>query len=136
MNKALRRSCWAAAVIAVSARAPGLGARAQTLSDSLVRVYQNNLQLNAQRAQLRVTDENVPQALSGYRPQVSAGVSGGINPVKTVFPDGTSQSATLRPWMAGSPQSYIFHPKRWLTFLRRGSMSKPVIYSGICGKIA
>jgi outer membrane protein len=75
--------------------------RADTLSDALVRVYQTNAQLNAQRAQLRVTDENVPQALSGYRPQVSAGVTGGINPVRTLFPDGTSMSATLRPWMAG-----------------------------------
>src|SRR5580692_3947236 len=80
--------------------AAGLGwlttaALAETLPEALARVYQNNPQLNAQRAQLRVTDENVPQALSGYRPQVSANVMAGINPVRTVFPDGTSLSATL-----------------------------------------
>jgi len=36
-----------------------------------VQAYQNNPQLNAQRASARVTDEAVPQALSGYRPRVS-----------------------------------------------------------------
>jgi outer membrane protein len=43
----------------------------------LVRAYQNNPQLNAQRASVRVTDENVPQALSGYRPRVAITASGG-----------------------------------------------------------
>jgi outer membrane protein len=43
----------------------------------LVRAYQNNPQLNAQRAQVRSTDENVPQALSGYRPKVALTASGG-----------------------------------------------------------
>ncbi len=38
---------------------------ADTIEAALVRAYQNNPQLNAQRAQVRVTDENVPQALSG-----------------------------------------------------------------------
>jgi outer membrane protein len=36
-----------------------------------VRAYQNNPQLNAQRASVRATDENVSQALSGYRPKVA-----------------------------------------------------------------
>ena len=66
-----------------------------------MRVYRNNPQLTAQRAQLRAIDENVPQALSGYRPQVSAGASAGYNPVRTFFPDGTNQYANLHPWMAG-----------------------------------
>jgi len=74
---------------------------ADTLPDALTRVYQNNPQLNAQRAQLRITDENVPQALSGYRPQLSAGLMTGIIGVNNGLPDASSQSATLRPWMAG-----------------------------------
>src|SRR5205809_8094947 len=45
-----------------------LPALADTIDAALVRAYQNNPQLNAQRAQVRFTDENVPQALSGYRP--------------------------------------------------------------------
>lgn len=50
---------------------------ADTIEAALVRAYQNNPQLNAQRAQVRATDENVPQALSGYRPRASLTVSGG-----------------------------------------------------------
>jgi outer membrane protein len=38
---------------------------ADTIEAALVRAYQNNPQLNAQRATVRATDENVPQALSG-----------------------------------------------------------------------
>ncbi len=45
--------------------------RAQSLEAALAYAYQNNPQLNAQRAQLRSIDEGVAQALSGYRPQVS-----------------------------------------------------------------
>ena len=50
---------------------------ADTIEAALVRAYQNNPQLNAQRAQVRVTDENVPQALSGYRPRVAVTASAG-----------------------------------------------------------
>ena len=46
-------------------------AAADTLEWALVQAYQNNPALNAQRAALRATDENVPQALSGYRPKLS-----------------------------------------------------------------
>jgi outer membrane protein len=55
------------------------GAAADTLEWALVQAYQNNPSLNAQRASLRATDENVPQALSGYRPKLSATVAGGYN---------------------------------------------------------
>lgn len=53
---------------AIAGPAPAL---ADTIEAALVRAYQNNPQLNAQRAQVRSTDENVPQALSGYRPKVN-----------------------------------------------------------------
>jgi outer membrane protein len=46
--------------------------RAETMESALARAYQNNPQLNAQRAIVRQTDEGVAQALSGYRPQVNA----------------------------------------------------------------
>src|SRR3954468_564508 len=56
----------------------GIGqACAQPLPTALIQAYQNNPQLNAQRAQVRVTDEAVPQALSGYRPRVSVTASVG-----------------------------------------------------------
>jgi outer membrane protein len=55
------------------------GAAADTLEWALVQAYQNNPSLNAQRAALRAMDENVPQALSGYRPKLSFTANGGEN---------------------------------------------------------
>ena len=46
-------------------------AHADTLEGALAYTYQNNPQLNSQRAQVRATDENVPTALAGYRPKAS-----------------------------------------------------------------
>jgi outer membrane protein len=54
-------------------------AAADTLEWALVQAYQNNPSLNAQRAALRVIDENVPQALSGYRPKLSVTTLSGFN---------------------------------------------------------
>jgi outer membrane protein len=50
---------------------------ADTMEAALVRAYQTNPQLNAQRASVRSVDENVPQALSGYRPKVAVTASAG-----------------------------------------------------------
>jgi outer membrane protein len=54
-------------------------ALAGTLEWALVQAYQDNPSLNAQRAALRAADENVPQALSGYRPKLSVTAAGGYN---------------------------------------------------------
>jgi outer membrane protein len=43
----------------------------QTLTQALAEAYNTNPQLLAQRALLRATDEQVPQALSGWRPTVN-----------------------------------------------------------------
>ena len=45
--------------------------RVHTLTDALAASYANNPALQSERAKLRATDEGVPQALSGWRPQVS-----------------------------------------------------------------
>ena len=74
---------------------------ADTLSDALVKAYQSNPQLNADRARQRGTDENMPQALAGYRPQVVASLSAGLQVVRNLLPDNTVQGATLRPWTIG-----------------------------------
>src|SRR5580692_6851601 len=76
-------------------------ASAETLSEALVKTYQTNPQLNAERARQRATDENVPQALAGYRPQIIASLSGGLQAVRNLLPDNTVQSATLKPWIIG-----------------------------------
>lgn len=48
-----------------------LTAAAQTLEAALAAAYQNNPTLQAQRAQLRATDEAVPQAMAGWRPTIT-----------------------------------------------------------------
>ena len=45
---------------------------AETLESALAKAYGNNPNLNAQRAGVRAADENVAQAKSGYRPQITA----------------------------------------------------------------
>src|SRR5271156_6521503 len=91
----------ALAGFALVATAPDPAA-AETLEAALARAYQTNPQLNAQRAIVRQTDENVPQALSGYRPTINANAAVGREytslqqtiPASPGFlPNGTSFSA-------------------------------------------
>ena len=76
-------------------------ASGESLPEALAKAYQTNPQLNAERARQRATDENVPQALAGYRPQIIASLSGGLQAVRNLLPDNTVQSATLKPWIIG-----------------------------------
>jgi len=64
-------AAWAALPLTAAA------VRGETLDWALVQAYQNNPSLNSQRAATRATDEGVPQALSGYRPKVTATATGG-----------------------------------------------------------
>jgi outer membrane protein len=64
------------AALAMAYGWPG-SATAEKIEAALARAYQNNPQLNAQRATVRQTDEGVAQALSGYRPTVSADATAG-----------------------------------------------------------
>jgi outer membrane protein len=57
--------------------APAAWAQPRTLQDVLAQTYANNPQLQSARAQLRATDEGVPQALAGWRPTVVVGGSYG-----------------------------------------------------------
>src|ERR1700687_3365878 len=76
-------------------------AQAESLPEALAKAYQTNPQLNAERARQRATDENGPQALAGYRPQIIATLSAGLQAVRNLLPDNTFQSATLKPWTIG-----------------------------------
>ncbi|MCL2715062.1 MAG: TolC family outer membrane protein [Alphaproteobacteria bacterium] len=80
----LKRFMGSATLVAGAALAVSAPALAETMEGALVHAYLNNPQLNAQRAQVRVTDEGVPQALSGYRPNVNVSVSGGYQYTNTV----------------------------------------------------
>jgi len=74
-------------------------ATAETMESALAKAYANNPQLNAQRAIVRQNDEGVSQALSGYRPTLSATASvaeqytnttGVIPPIPPGLPNGVS----------------------------------------------
>ena len=76
----------------------GSAAHSETLESALAHAYLNNPSLNSQRAAVRAVDEGVPQALSGYRPRVTATVNGG---------EATSSSTTkIQPSTPGLPATY------------------------------
>ena len=70
--RAFRKFVWLAlsATATTVVATPNVGA--EPIESALARAYEENPQLNAQRASVRATDEYVPQALSGYRPKVGA----------------------------------------------------------------
>src|SRR3984957_19279945 len=77
-------------------------AKAETIEEALAKAYENNPQLNAQRAIVRQSDEGVAQALSGYRPTISANASIGreytnteqtIPPTTPLLPSGAAFAA-------------------------------------------
>src|SRR5882672_7663371 len=86
----------AAAAVLMMAYAGLAPALADTIEAALVRAYQNNPQLNAQRASVRATDENVPQALSGYRPRVALTASAGYQYLDTLLISGGTPTAIVR----------------------------------------
>lgn len=97
-RRVLRSGICLGAVICVVFAA---GAHAENLPEALAKAYQTNPQLNAERARQRATDENVPQALAGYRPQIVASLTAGLQAVRNLLPDNTVQSASLKPWTIG-----------------------------------
>jgi len=73
----MRRVAQLAAVSLFAVLAGGITAEAEDLNGALSQAYLGNPTLDAARAQLRSTDEGVPQALSGWRPTVTGQVSAG-----------------------------------------------------------
>ncbi|QDW37679.1 TolC family outer membrane protein [Bradyrhizobium sp. KBS0727] len=98
-RRVLRAGICLGVVTCVAFAAPA--ARSESLPEALAKAYQTNPQLNAERARQRATDENVPVALSGYRPQIIASLSAGLQAVRNLLPDNTFQSASLKPWTIG-----------------------------------
>jgi len=71
-------------------------ARSEGLPEALAKAYQTNPQLNAERARQRATDESVPQALAGYRPQIVASLSAGLQAVRDLLPGNSVRVAELQ----------------------------------------
>src|SRR5262249_40077118 len=98
---ALRGGCVALFAIALAA-ALAREVRAETLPEALVRTYQGNPQLNAERARLRGVNEGVPQALSAYRPQLLATLTRGLQQVRNFFLDNSIKPTPATPGTTGS----------------------------------
>ncbi len=64
----------AAVLMSATALSP-ITASAETILGAMAKAYQNNSQLNSARAGVRVTDEGVAIAKSGYRPTVTGSAS-------------------------------------------------------------
>ena len=95
MRQALR------AVAIVAALTVGMWSRtahAETIEGALAKAYENNPQLNAQRATVRQADEGVAQALSGYRPTINANAN-----IGTQYTD-TTVVVPAQPNAAGPAQ--------------------------------
>src|SRR3974377_2317649 len=92
----------AAAAVLLLAFSRPTPALADTIEAALVRAYQNNPQLNAQRASVRATDEGVPQALSGYRPKVAITASAGYQYTDTLSTQGGTPTQLVRTDIHGA----------------------------------
>jgi outer membrane protein len=85
--------------VALGALGPSVSL-AETMESALSRAYGGNPTLNASRASVRSTDENVPRALSGYRPRVNATADVGLSGVDTRL--GTGPWNNTKTWPRGA----------------------------------
>jgi outer membrane protein len=77
--RALSLAAGLVAMLVASGLPDGLGgARADTLAEAMAAAYLGNPVLQGERARQRATDEQVPQALSGWRPTVTLRGDGGF----------------------------------------------------------
>jgi outer membrane protein len=73
-------------------------ALAENLDSALASAYRYNPQIDAERARLRATDENVARAMSGYRPTINSEMTAGVqnsNTDPSSAADGTSGPRTF-----------------------------------------
>ncbi|HZP08558.1 TolC family protein, partial [Methyloceanibacter sp.] len=112
-----RLSGGAALVIAfLVAVVPGRPASAETLEQALADAYLINPVLNAERARLRATDEQVALAKSGLRPFISGSADYGFENTDNDVsrPRGTTASGSaLGISSAGGAPTGTSHPRGW-----------------------
>lgn len=85
----LRRCALALLVGGGALAAPSVSA--ETLNQALAAAYKFNPRLDAERARLRATDEEVPRAKSGYRPSITGSADVGYQRTETK-PGGTAET--------------------------------------------
>lgn len=85
----MKCNSWIKVALAAGTMFAGVAdAGAENLTGALARAYRNNQDLNVARAQLRATDENVPQAKAGLRPRITASGSAQAQRSRATFGDG------------------------------------------------
>lgn len=100
------------------------GVSAETLESALARAYGNNPTLNAQRANVRATDENVARAKSGYRPTVNASADVGRTFSDVTRPGGQGGISRLTPRGVGvEVEQSIFNGNRTQNSVRQAESS-------------
>jgi len=82
-TRGVRKGVAVVAMAAALALLPGSDVSAESLHQALTAAYKFNPRLDAERARLRATDEEVPRALSGYRPQIFGSADVGYQKTKT-----------------------------------------------------
>ena len=97
------RSLRIGALAAGLGMALAAGADATTLKEALNATYKFNPRLDAARATQRATDEEVPRALSGYRPSIKGSADTGYEVQKTK-PPGTADTSNPRGYQVGAVQ--------------------------------
>jgi outer membrane protein len=95
---------------------------AETLQSALAKAYESNPQLNAQRAIVRQNDEGVAQALSGYRPSLSATAS--------VAEQFTNTTEVLPPIPPGLPNGVSFSVKGYTNPTAVGLNGSQTLFNG------
>ena len=101
MRRHVRRFGMPALAVALAVVvADPVPASAETLLQALARAYRDNPTLNAARAQARVVDETVNQALAGWRPEVTGEAGLGWNYTDT-NPSAPGADRTNTPFSLG-----------------------------------
>jgi outer membrane protein len=106
--------------LTLAAGAAPAAAQVRTLQDALAAAYANNPQIQAARAQLRATDEGVPQALSGWRPTVVVAGSAGAG-------NGTYQSFFQ---LGNQPGQYFTLPNSRYIYEGTATLTQPLYRGG------
>jgi outer membrane protein len=69
---------------------------AQSIGDTLTKIYNENPDIDEQRAKVRVRDEDVPKAMTGMRPKATINVYGGPQRTTIKAPAGIDQFSSRR----------------------------------------
>jgi len=123
MNKILYTSAAATVALAIGFGAIS-GANAQTLEEALSNAYRSNPEILAQRAGLRAIDEQLPRALSQWRPTVTA--SGNAGPAR----DSNATTATVFGANGASDRTTTFADRRRTQALAQLQATQPLYRGG------